>query len=103
MKGSLDEVQIFNRALTSAEINSIYAAAHGGFVQVPFFTAKSFVGPTSFQLTAQGLTAKTISVYRSTDLSAWTKLSTVSNPSGTITNTDTHATNAVQFYRLSQP
>jgi hypothetical protein len=103
MKGGLDEVQIFNRALSATEISSIYGAGHAGLVQVPFFTGKSFVGATSFQLTGEGLTAKTISIYRSTNFSTWTKLSTVANPNGTITYTDTHATNAVQYYRLANP
>jgi hypothetical protein len=103
MKGGLDELQIFNRALTPSEISSIRSAGSAGLLQLPTFTGTMFVGPNSFQLTAQGLTSKSISVYSSTDLSIWTRLSTVANPSGTITYTDTHATNTAQFYKLSQP
>ena len=103
MKGGLDELQIFNRALSAAEINSIYAAGSGGLIQVPTFTGQSFTGVNAFQLGAQGLTGKSISVYSSTNLLAWTRLATIPNSTGAITYTDTHATNVVQFYRLSQP
>ena len=103
MKGSLDELQIFNRAHNSSEIGSIYSAGSAGLIQLPVVTGQSFVGNSSFQLTAQGLTGKSISIYSSTNLSAWSKLSTVPNTSGTIIYTDTHATNDAQYYRLSQP
>jgi hypothetical protein len=103
MKGGLDELQIFNRALSSSEISSIYSAGHAGLVEAPAITGNSFISPTSFQLNAVGLTSKSISIYTSRDLSMWTKLATVANPGGSINWTDTHATNAVQFYRLSLP
>jgi GH25 family lysozyme M1 (1,4-beta-N-acetylmuramidase) len=103
MKGGLDELQIFNRALNATEISSIYSSGSSGLIQLPVVTGESFVGATSFQLTAQGLTGKSISIYSSTDLSAWSKLSTVPNTTGTIIYTDTHATNDAQYYRLSQP
>jgi GH25 family lysozyme M1 (1,4-beta-N-acetylmuramidase) len=103
MKGGLDELQIFNRALNPSEISSIYSSGSSGLIQLPVVIGESFVGPNSFQLTAQGLTGKSMSIYSSTNLSAWSKLSTVPNSSGTINYTDTHATNDAQFYRLSQP
>ena len=94
---------ILNRALSAAEISSIYSAGSAGLIEAPAITGNSFLAANQFQLSAQGLTGKTISIWSSTDLQTWTKQSTISNPNGSIGYTDTHATNYVQYYRVSQP
>jgi GH25 family lysozyme M1 (1,4-beta-N-acetylmuramidase) len=103
MKGALDEVQIFNRALSGSEINSIYSAGSAGLIELPTITAGDFIAASQFRLAVQGLTSRSISIWSSPDLASWTKLATVSNPSGAITYTDSQATNDSMFYRASQP
>ena len=103
MKGALDEVQIFNRALSSTEIGSIYSAGSAGLTQLPVFTGNSFATATQFRLTIQGLTSRSVSIWRSPGFGSWTKLTTLSNPNGTVTYTDTQATNPMLFYRATQP
>jgi len=38
MFGSLDEIQVFNRALSAGEVTSIYSAGSAGIYRVPQFT-----------------------------------------------------------------
>lgn len=101
--GSLDEIMTFNRALNSTEINGIYAAGSAGFIRAPLFTGMGFTGAGQFQLGLEGLTGRTFTVRSSTDLVNWTNLGTISNAAGTNQYTDTAATNAQTFYRVSQP
>ncbi len=103
MNGSVDELMCFNRALTATEISNIYNAGSTGFVRAPAFTGTTAVAPTQIQIGLQGLTGKTISLYKSLDLQSWTRLITLSNPSGMIQYTDTSATNGIGFYRATQP
>jgi GH25 family lysozyme M1 (1,4-beta-N-acetylmuramidase) len=103
LKGGLDEFQIFNRALSVAEINSIYSAGSAGVMELPTITGGAFVAANQFRISAQGLTGRSISIWSSPDLVTWTRRTTVSNPTGSITYTDSTATNDAQYYRLSQP
>lgn len=103
MLGSLDEFMIFNRALGSTEINSIYLAGSNGLVRAPAFTGMNLAGPGQIQLNLEGQTGKNYTVYSSTNLITWTNLGSISNPAGTNSFTDIAATNAQAFYRLSQP
>ena len=103
MLGSLDEFLIFSRALSAAEINSIYLAGSSGLVRAPAFTGMKPAGPGQFQLNLEGQTGKNYTVYSSTNLITWTNRGSVSNPTGTNSFTDIAATNAQTFYRISQP
>ena len=103
MLGSLDEIMLFNRALSAAEVSSLHSAGVAGFVHVPEFTAVQAMENSQFQLNLKGLTGKSISIYRSEDFTSWIKLSTVANPTGTILFLDSSATNDQSFYRASQP
>jgi hypothetical protein len=100
---SLDEIMLFNRALSAGEVSSLYSAGVTGFVHVPEFTGTQALGNNQFQLNLKGLTGKTFSIYRSLDFTTWIKLGTVANPSGTIQFMDNSATNDQSFYRASQP
>jgi hypothetical protein len=102
MLGNLDEVMLFNRALSAAEVSSLYAVGNAGYVHVPEFTSISTSGTSQFQLSLKGLTGKNISIYRSADFLTWTKLGTAANATGTIIFIDNSATNAQSFYRASQ-
>ena len=103
MLGSLDEIQVFNRALSSTEINSIYSAGSAGLVRAPEITA--FASPTNgqFAINMSGLTGRTFTIYSSPDLVTWTPLTTLLNPTGSTQFIDNNATNAQTFYRISQP
>jgi GH25 family lysozyme M1 (1,4-beta-N-acetylmuramidase) len=104
MLGSLDEIMLFNRALSGPEINAIYSAGSAGLVRAPEFTGTVPLGNSQFQLNLQGMTGKSFSIYSSPDLDTWTRLTTgLANPTGAIQFTDTTATNAQTFYRASQP
>jgi GH25 family lysozyme M1 (1,4-beta-N-acetylmuramidase) len=103
LKGGLDEVQVFNRALSSTEINTIYNAGSGGVVDLPLVVSKFRNAPGQFRISAQGLPNRTISVWSSTNLVDWNKLTSLSYSGGTTIYTDTHATNYCQYYRLAQP
>ncbi len=103
MLGSLDEIMVFNRALSAAEISTISSAGSVGFARAPMVTGMVPVSASQFQINLRGITGKTFSIYRSLDLQTWTRLSTISNPSGNIQFTDNNATNDTGFYRIAQP
>jgi len=104
MLGSVDEILLFGRALSSTEINSIYNTGSAGLVRVPQFTGTAMVSSQHYQLSFKGLTGKTLSIYRSSDLQNWTRIATgLANSSGTAQFTDGTASEPQNFYRLSQP
>jgi GH25 family lysozyme M1 (1,4-beta-N-acetylmuramidase) len=103
MTGNLDEIMLFNRALSVSQISALATAGSAGIVWAPEFTGEDFVGPNKFGLSLRGLTGKNVKIYSSPDFSAWTQLSTVPNPTGIINFTDNSATNDVMFYRAIQP
>ena len=102
MLGSVDEVMMFNRALSSTEISAIAAAGSAGVVRVPEFTAIQPLGNNQVRMNLRGLTGKNIKVYASQDLDNWTLLGSLANPTGNVLYTDNSATNAVGFYRAAQ-
>ena len=102
MLGNLDEVQVFNRALSASEINSIYAAGNSGLVRVPEFTGIASVGSSQVQLNLRGQTGKALTLLSSTDLLDWSSLVTLSNPSGAVRYLDS-TVNSQNFYRVTQP
>jgi hypothetical protein len=104
MLGSMDEVLLFNRALSASEISSIYSAGSAGLVRAAEFTSAKPSGTGPFQLSLRGLTGKTFTLYGSTDLANWSFLSTVANPSGVIQYNDPAAGGfLLRFYRATQP
>jgi hypothetical protein len=103
MLGGLDEVLLFNRALTGSEIHSIYAAGSAGLVRVPEFIGAGPFASGQFPLNLRGQTGKSFTIYGSPDFTTWTRLGTASNPNGAVQFIDSSATNAQGFYRASQP
>jgi len=94
---------MFNRALTAAEISAIFGAGSAGLVRVPEFTGIAPVGIGQVQLDLRGQTSKAFSIYSSPDLTTWSRLGGVANPSGAVQYNDNSATNGQVFYRASQP
>jgi hypothetical protein len=104
LKGSLDEMQVFNRALSAAEISAIYSAGSAGLVSAPEFTGIAAAGGGQIQLSLRGLTGRGFTLYTSTNWVDWTSPGSVANPTGTVQCLDATAVgSSYKFYRASQP
>jgi hypothetical protein len=104
MLGSLDEIALFNRALSSSEISSIYSAGSAGMVRAPEFIAPEAFADGHFSSLLRGQTGKGFSISASTNLAHWTGLASFANPTGMVQFADSPNTNtAHNFYRASQP
>jgi hypothetical protein len=103
MLGSVDGVVLFSRALSAAEINSLYAAGSAGLCPAPQFTGIANLGAGQLGLNLKGQTGKSFTIYASTNLATWSLLGSVPNPTGAVQFIDASATNALRFYRSSQP
>ena len=102
-EGLLDEIGIYNRALTPSEIQAIYAAGSAGKCKSPAFTGLTKQVDGSVQLDFRGETAKAISVLYSQDLTNWSLLSILPNIYGTNRFIDPASPGVPKkFYRLSQ-
>lgn len=103
MEGSLDEMMIFNKALTAAQVQSIYNAGASGLVQAPQFLGVSTAANNNLTFSLEGLTgSKNFIVYSSTNLLNWSAFST--NSAATGSNQFTISpTNPAVFYRAIQP
>ncbi len=100
--GSLDDVLVFRRALSSSEINSIYSAGGAGLVRAPEFTAIAPAGGGQVQISLRGQTGKNFTLFGSADLMNWSSLGAISNPTGAVQYLDSSAA-PQQFYRATQP
>jgi hypothetical protein len=99
--GSLDEIQVFSRALSGSEISAIYSAGSAGLVCAPEFTGLGPTGNGQVQLNLRGQTGKDLTLYASTNLVAWNTLAGISNPTGAVQNLDSTLP-PQKFYRASQ-
>ncbi len=122
LKGSLDEVSIYNRALSAAEIAGIYAAGSSGkckggsgqiaqrpggesnamvLLVVPSSPTPITLIPDTNALEAEGIYSNfNCRIDASTDLISWTTITNISDVSGPIQFVDQDATNYPQrFYR----
>jgi hypothetical protein len=84
MAGALDEIQVYNSALSAAQIKTIYSAGSAGLMRAPQFTGITTSGAGKIQLALQGQTGKTFTLYTSTNLVNWTKLTSLANPIGSL-------------------
>jgi len=103
MLGSVDEIVLFNRALSASEINGIYSAGSAGLCPAPQFAGATNLSGGQVGLNLKGQTGKSFTIYASTNLANWTWLGSVPNPTGAVQFIDAAATNAQKFYRSSQP
>jgi hypothetical protein len=102
LNGRLDEIMVFNKALTAAQISSIYAAGTDGVVKAPQITGASATN-RQISFSMLGLTGKNYTVYASTNLANWTIVTSLTNTYGT--NFFTEAiTNSLpeKFYKISE-
>jgi hypothetical protein len=103
MNGSLDEILLFNRALSQPEINGIYAAGSASLIRAPQFLSINGPSNNQYLLTIEGQTGKNFTLYSSTNLSAWTNLGSVANPTGVVQYFDPATPGTRKFYRATQP
>lgn len=104
LAGSLDEIMLFNQALSATQINSIYGAGNSGLVRAAQLVGYSSPRAGLYTLNLQGETGKTISIYTSPDLTNWSSSAKVGNTTGVTAWTDTRATNfPAKYYRVSSP
>ncbi len=95
---------LFNQALTSTQINSIYSAGSAGLVRAGQIVSGSSPGDGLYTLNMQGETGKTLTIYSSTDLTNWSSAARIGNSTGSNTWTDIRATNMpAKFYRVTSP
>ncbi len=100
--GAVDELQIYNSALSASEIASIYNAGSAGLVRAAQFTGVTNTASGQVQLNLIGQTGKSITLYSSTNLlSNWTSQASISNPTGA-TNYVVNPTNSAAFFLSSQ-
>lgn len=101
MLGSLNDILVFHRALSSTEIGTIYSAGNAGLVRAPEFTGIAASGSGQVLLNLRGLTGKNVMLYSSPDLLNWNFLGTIANPAGDAQYLDSTAA-AQRFYRAVQ-
>lgn len=101
MEGRLDDVMIYDKALSGSQIQAIYNTGTFGLVRSPQFLGVTFNnGNLTYSL--EGLTgSKNFTIYYSTNLTTWTVLGTLSAANGTNQFTIS-PTNSAAFYRLVQ-
>jgi len=103
-RGAIDEVMIFNRALSGSEIQTIYAAGGNGVCKTIQFTSVSRSTDNSTQLTIKGPAADNYEIQASTDFSTWNLLKTIPNPQGVFPYLDARTTNFPnRFYHVVIP
>jgi hypothetical protein len=102
MLGSLDEILVFHRALSSTEIGAIYSAESAGLVRAPEFTGISSDGNGQIALNLRGQTGKTFTLYSSTNFLDWNFLGTTANPAGALQYLDSISA-PQKFYQATQP
>lgn len=100
-RGSVDEIMVFNRALTDSEVYAVAAGGRVGLVKAPQFVGLTH-GDGSVMLTLIGQTGKTISVYSSTNLVDWLFLGAQPTVGGGLHFIDVPAALPI-FYRATQP
>jgi hypothetical protein len=107
--GRIDEVRIYNRALTAPEIQTDMNTAVGSLpfqgAAVALFSATVRIldvvrgGPVLLRI--DGVPGRSYAIETSTDLTSWTRVGIVSDPMGISSFTDTRpATNQALYYRV---
>ncbi len=99
---SLDEIIIFNRALSSSEITTLYNAGGNSILHAPQLTSIVVNGNTA-QLNIEGLTGKSFTIYRSADFTNWSSLGRLSSSTGLLQYNDTTGGAEQYIYKVTQP
>jgi hypothetical protein len=108
----IDELSIYNRALSASEISSIYLARSIGKCAPPPVSFSFDISNGAFQWTTNGVNLTLtgimadgpVIIYASTNLSLWTPIFTNPPTTGTLQLLDSAATNySFRFYRAVEP
>jgi hypothetical protein len=107
-RGDIDEVAVFDRALSADRIAQLYAAALGTPPpQPPTLDSWGPLNGGAFPLSFSGPSGRTYELRTTSDLtlpvSSWTLLATGVFGDSPVTYTDMSATNTQQFYRVVLP
>lgn len=103
MLGAVDELALFTRALSTAEIAAIHAAGSAGFYRAPELSGAMMSGG-QFRFNLRGLTGKTFTILSSSNLTAWSAAGILQNPNGATQFVDFSASGQLwKFYRATQP
>ncbi|HWD94089.1 MAG TPA: LamG-like jellyroll fold domain-containing protein [Verrucomicrobiae bacterium] len=98
--GMIDELALYSRALTPAEIQRIYNGGAAGKLGMPQVMALGRQPSGAMQLNFAGFAGRNYEFDVSTDLVHWTSWTTQLNDSGTMSIMDNEATNyPTRFYR----
>ncbi len=102
MQGGLDEILLYNRALSGPEISAIAAAGSAGLVRIPEFTGIEQLPNGQMRVQVKGQTGKSFTIYGSINLLNWGSMGALANPAGSIQFTN-NLFNPGLFYRAKQP
>jgi hypothetical protein len=103
-KGLIDEVMLFNRALTAAEIQSIYNAGANGLCKGASIESLNVIPGSQVLVNMKGRTGAAFQLESSFDFSIWVPIITLTNSTGTLQYNDTSAKDyPMNFYRVTIP
>jgi hypothetical protein len=81
-KGQLDEIMLFGRDLSSAEITALYSAGGSAVCKPPVFLSTGYDPQNGFSAQALAPAGKRLIIQKSSALNAWQELFSVSTPDG---------------------
>ncbi|WP_150107231.1 immunoglobulin domain-containing protein [Pedosphaera parvula] len=97
--GALDEVGIYNRALTAKEIQSIYNAGTAGLIKGAEFTRIDKMAGGKLQFDLKAKAGGKVRIDISTNLLDWTSATLLTNTNGVVTFIDSSTNAPARFYR----
>ena len=103
LAGLVDEVAIFNRALTATEIQRIYDAGSAGLCRAAEFVSVTQINREQVEFKLKGLTGKDVTIYSTSNFLDWLPVLTLPNGDGVLTLVDPAAKSGWRFYRASAP
>jgi len=102
MLGGMDEILLYNRALSGFEIALIHAAGSAGLVRAPEFTGIEALGNGQVRISLKGQTGKAFTIQSSSNFTTWANAGNVPNPTGSTQFTN-YAVDPQVFFRATQP
>jgi hypothetical protein len=102
LNGRLDEVSLYNRALSAGDIAAIYAAGVAGKCKGPSGSSAQFLAPVvvngSLRVTLSGEIGRSYGILASTNLQNWVQVATVTLTNGPA-STNLPMSMSWRFYR----
>ncbi len=105
--GSIDDVRIYNRALSSNEVTALYALESQSPLPSPITLTANFNSGSNFNLTLTGIPGQNYVLQTATNLTPpiqWLPvLTNAANTNGVCQFTDTNLDSTQKFYRVTTP